>query len=344
MLVVITIIGVLAALLLPAVMMAREAARRAQCLNNLNQIGKAQMTYASSKGYLSPGRQYTAYGNGVYFSWVHPILTELGDPAMAEQIRKVNAVTPAISIENEYDATGTAVGALRMRMALLICPSDVTTTDAAVIETPLSYLANLGQLDGNTGCGYPQAAKPYDWTQNGVFEERYLATCQPLKVSLADINNGDGSSNTIMYAESLDAFTWRRARYESEAGLTWYPFATAAAWTGPGPPADNDLDISSLGTGEWPLINNPLAGKRDEATVATRGAHPSSKHSRGFNTVMCDGSTRFLNDSISYSVYAQLMSSQGRKAYTPNVDPTASGSPARPQPAWQAGKLTGIDF
>lgn len=344
MLVVITIIGVLAALLLPAVMMAREAARKAQCASQLGQISKAQITYASNKGYFAPARQITAYGaaNSMvasYFSWVHPILPELGENALAQTINDNNKAGRDI----QYEWNGATQGPLlRMRMALLICPTDPTATDTTYFEAPLSYLANVGRVNNysTTVCGAPNA-KPYDHIHNGLFEELLATTCRPAKVSMADVSNGDGASNTIMYAESLDAFTWRTTEAEYDVGLNWYPFTSSPdPWMSNSPPSNTELNSYVQ------LLAHPLAGKRSRPDVATDysngiGVHPSSKHgARGFNAAMCDGSVRFISDGINYSVYALLMTSKGRNAYDPNATPT----PPLPQPYWQKAKLDGIDF
>jgi prepilin-type N-terminal cleavage/methylation domain-containing protein len=82
-LVVIAIIGILIALLLPAVQAAREAARRAQCSNNLKQVGLAVLNYESTEGYLPPGGLPTATGaHG--FSWWVRILRYIEDQTYSE--------------------------------------------------------------------------------------------------------------------------------------------------------------------------------------------------------------------------------------------------------------------
>jgi len=301
-------------------------------------------------------------GSPVYAGWVIPLLNELGEGALATQIN--DAETRGLDIRYEYDIMWNPIGLRKQTIKLLMCPSDVSVTstyvandptiDAAAlqIEAPLSYLCNLGRVNALTSCKLVDAMNPndptkngpYDWPANGVFEERLAASCSYwVKQSPSDIK--DGASNTIMYAESLDAFTWRSAQYEFESGLVWFPL-TASGWTGPAPPSDSAMDFSAFSAGDLPLINSKNAGKqgfRDYpcATCSTY-AQPSSKHSNGFNAVMCDGSVRFINSSVSYSVFGLLMTSKGSKAYSPGATPSSS-APA-PVPIWQKATLSGDTY
>src|SRR5215208_6344831 len=77
-LVVIAIIGILVALLLPAVQAAREAARRTQCTNNLKQLGIAMLNYESAKHELPPGLNECCWG-----TWQVAILPYLEETAMS---------------------------------------------------------------------------------------------------------------------------------------------------------------------------------------------------------------------------------------------------------------------
>ena len=89
-LVVIAIIGVLVALLMPAVQMAREAARKSQCVSNMRQCAMAITNYSIAKGHLPPSRSVVTLGSpatNVSLNWVYPVLSELEQASIHNEIR-----------------------------------------------------------------------------------------------------------------------------------------------------------------------------------------------------------------------------------------------------------------
>lgn len=163
-LVVIAIIGILIALLLPAVQSAREAARRAQCINTLKQLGIAASNYCSAKGTFPPGRMlpdfvlngrakasYSNYDSpppdksGIVsaFVWMLPFMEEkaiydLIDTTQMKTIMSsggsVGGPPPAAYINPNYPALAQAAG-------IFICPSD-PNTGAIISEN--NYRYNFG--------------------------------------------------------------------------------------------------------------------------------------------------------------------------------------------------------
>ena len=152
-LVVIAIIGVLIALLLPAVQSAREAARRAQCTNNLKQVGLAMHNYHDTFGSLAPGRKGCCWG-----TWQLFVLPQL------EQVAAYNAFNFYGNNSPEGQAAG-ADGNFRyfgvvnrtvanLDISAYLCPSDEGTNQANPITATMAgtryeckfrnYATNMG--------------------------------------------------------------------------------------------------------------------------------------------------------------------------------------------------------
>ena len=146
-LVVIAIIAVLIGLLLPAVQAAREAARRAGCLNNLKQIGIALHNYHDSRGVLPPGYIYVyGYPTGG-FGWATMILPNIEQAAL---FNTVNFSLPAWSSPNST--------ACVQKIASYFCPTDSSSNSSRrlwgifgilTITRPLIPLGRFCRRQGN---------------------------------------------------------------------------------------------------------------------------------------------------------------------------------------------------
>lgn len=298
-LVVIGIIGVLVALLLPAVGAAREAARKASCLANLRSIGQASATYESSKQCLPAARTFypgplpsmpnnyhpanaTTTTNAL--NWVHMMLTELDMKPQADALQQ--------AASNDAPGVAALAPAGTKSPKTLFCPSDITDTNT---DLRLSYACNAGRVNAAVS-----GTNPLDWPANGALDDRLKGlsdTFRVFRTTRADIV--DGLTSTIAFAENIDVSSWRQATDEYGTGIVWDPAGAAN---------------SPSGMQQYPL--NKQAGT---GAISLARARPSSQHSGVFGVTFCDGSTKFINDSVSYVVYTQLMTSNGRKAYNPGT-------------------------
>jgi prepilin-type N-terminal cleavage/methylation domain-containing protein/prepilin-type processing-associated H-X9-DG protein len=302
-LVVIAIIAVLIALLLPAVQSAREAARRAQCINNLKQLGLALHNYLSSQNVCPQGIQwqYDYHGTGCWTSGscLVPLLQ------YADQVPLFNATNFMVNMYNEPNTTISGAG-----IAILWCPSDPRITDfytypagtvGTLPGTPLpmhytSYGANAGEFFifdqtnavVQANCMATADAAPGEQQMNGIVY--YLS-----HVSLAAIT--DGTSNTLAFGErahgkfppaDINCWNWWTSGNYGDTmfctlfGInTWHqpPFNYNGAMAG----------LYNNGTGQCVTITGP-----DEYVSSLGSFHPG-----GANVAFCDGSARFIKDSIS---------------------------------------------
>jgi len=185
-LVVITIIGMLMALLLPAVQAAREAGRRATCVNNEHQISLAMVTFESSRRYF-PGYANKVGTNTTPVSWVVPLLANL-------------------QRKDLYDLWA-AGGTTPVLLKILMCPSDPPDTTSAT-DTWLSYVCNRGKS------GSENAAE-------GVCMNQGPSVTNPVRVSADYISSHDGCSTTLLLAERSGSNAKWNTGADTQVGFDW---------------------------------------------------------------------------------------------------------------------------
>ncbi len=203
-LVVITIIGMLMALLLPAVQSARESGRRATCFNNQYQIATAMLQSESTRRFF-PGFVNMLGGKPV--SWVPMIFPYIERNDLYEQWKVGNQ--PATMLR------------------LMICPSAPPESSGST-DTPLAYVVNTGKNTNSTP-GQPNQPTPFTVANprracDGVFHDQYN-TGNQIKVSNDYISGKDGTTQTLMLGEMIPpaatAATGWRSTVENVVGFQW---------------------------------------------------------------------------------------------------------------------------
>jgi prepilin-type N-terminal cleavage/methylation domain-containing protein/prepilin-type processing-associated H-X9-DG protein len=194
-LVVITIIGILIALLLPAIQAAREAARKMQCSNNLKQVGLAMHNYASQWECFPPRQTGTGvpYASSSVTTNLVRISAWVGLLPFFENRTMFDMVYSSVTYNGVAYASGGPAPwdnnyhPWAMRLGILACPSDAGNTDVR----PASYSCGPSNYRFCMGDGTPGN---YDSSVRGLFG--YLAG-----TSFAEIR--DGTSNTVAVSERL---------------------------------------------------------------------------------------------------------------------------------------------
>jgi len=285
-LVVIAIIAVLISLLLPAIQSAREAARRAQCTNNLKQIGLAVHNYMDVYGAMPQGGYF---GPSPNLSWMHGCL--IGLCPFMEQSNVYNAFNSSLRYYT-YADNDTVMAA---KISTLWCPSDpaiqqgnnyYTQNDANGFPAPRSpFYVGLTNYRANAG---PWANPPHE-SVNPLTDPNFAAAkANALGViymtsatTIASIT--DGTSNTFLFGE---AFYGRLNPYDQENWHWWiagnYGDTIQTTTFPPNPQVSLNL-------------GDPVAFPNGAGIVVISA---TSNHPGGVNFAFCDGSVRFIKNTI----------------------------------------------
>ncbi|NLY01574.1 MAG: DUF1559 domain-containing protein [Rhodopirellula sp.] len=292
-LVVIAIIGILIALLLPAVQAAREAARRSQCVNNLKQVALAMHNYHDTHLIFPYGHRG---GGGAPYpfychnrdTWFHRILPYVEQGAIYEQYEG-DCANVSASTSNHVHNISASQPFIRIPLATFMCPSDPASpafAEPASDRWGGNYLGCIGNGTLSTGTG------------NGMFGY------ETQKIRMASLI--DGTSNTMMLSEAVQrvavpsGFSW------GCAGCYWIGGAhgevTYTALEAPNTKVpDQNYLCKSTTTPQAPCTTNQ--------TVRYNFAR--SFHPGGVNMSLGDGSVRFLSETINLATYHALATRAG---------------------------------
>lgn len=336
-LVVIAIIGVLVALLLPAVQAARESARRMSCVNNQKNIALACLNYESSKGALPPGSKNVGGQQQSGFGWMVWILPYLEQSGVSEQAL---AAIEEDGVQGAYDNELNFLNSLLLPMYL--CPSDPELKDqeekfgstaAAKARKGMSYAGVSGSYYSRTGLCPPSkdsndyciwsSINPGDLFGPNNFDGLLI---QDWQVELQQAS--DGLSNTLLVGErTYQIRAWMLGAYW--VGQTDPPRGRRNQTTDPPPgPQPSTAFFGCKNVNDIALLNHdpydacyighdnnlgdrPQVPDSTPRTLSVNNLPFGSRHPAGVNFCFGDGSTRFLNEDIDVLVYLALGSRNG---------------------------------
>ena len=277
-LVVIAIIGILIALLLPAVQAAREAARRMQCSNHLKQIGLGMHNYLTlHREYFPPGSPGSPARHGL-FSYLLPFMEQ-----------------SVVYDDLDLDGNTFTEPNRYTEIATYVCPSYPGET---LVENHAQALRN-GALTTYQGVGgvlrsgveVTQSSAHGDMPHNGIF--RWGKVCRISGVT-------DGLSNTLAAGEFIQK--------DSQGQFSDHP-GNVRAWI------LGSTDNDARGTYVFKVVEWPINAPVDRVADGVPYNHlpMGSKHPGGANFLVADGSVHFLSENMDLAAYQALATCDGEE-------------------------------
>jgi prepilin-type N-terminal cleavage/methylation domain-containing protein len=280
-LVVITIIGILMALLLPAVNAAVEAARQATCQNNQTQLAKATATYEATFG------KYPGYTN------------EAKATSGLRRIPWPIILFPYIDQNALYVdfAEGTAPSPVP-EISLFICPTDPPDVRG---QPTNNYIINAGRWTDPIPSPptLPVPAAQIEQPGSGVAHHRF----GPVKYFTTGdfVRSGDGSANTLVFSENTIAANWNVGYMDSAPGKERHSMVWHADFTG--------------------NVNRRINGgvkTTPPPSLTSDTARPSSFHQGGVVAAFLDGHYSWIREDIDHKVYVQLLTTFHKMTNAPD--------------------------
>jgi prepilin-type processing-associated H-X9-DG protein/prepilin-type N-terminal cleavage/methylation domain-containing protein len=283
-LVVIAIIGVLVALLLPAVQAAREAGRRIQCVNNLKQIGLALHNYESIHRTLTPGyvSNFDATGNdlGPGWGWAAMLLPQF------EQATVYSATNFTQNIEVPANLT-----ARLMVVGNFLCPSDRYAASWPAVDRDIltgAAIREICRVAPSNYVGMNGTSEPGPDGEGVLFRNS--------RVAFRDIT--DGLSQTLAVGE----------RSHLLGPATWAGAVTGALlYDDDG----NNIGTPDLETGPGMILGHAGEGVGPGANRSEPNQFYSLHAGRGVNFLFADGHVTFLKSTMNYKTYLALSTRSG---------------------------------
>ena len=299
-LVVIAIIGLLVAMLLPAVQLARDAARRTSCVNNLRQIGAAIQMYHNNHSSFPPGG--VSYGNCCssesFTSWTIQILPYLEWKSLYDTYRQdeFNESKVNKSIRQHYIPTYSCPA--DVERSTLSEPASGPAHNAKLDYMPGSYRGVGGKSDGSNWWdnNYP-SRKPLPRRWRGVF---HVMNDKLKPESMSGVL--DGLSNTIMVGES----TMRPSTFAPK-----HPLSRRTYWAytfGSYNRSDAVAESRTL-LGDWDRCNRAGGqGGSETCNHAWGSMHPDL-----LNFLLCDGAVHTFSVSMDMQIFADSATIAGKE-------------------------------